>query len=131
MYNQVWYNSLVKPAFTPPSWVFGPVWTILYIMIFISLYLYIKSFALDKKWGYFYFGIQLVLNLIWSTLFFGLTNIFLALADIVMLDIFVILTIRKFYMVSKVSAFMLVPYIIWIIFATYLNFAFWVLNHGL
>lgn len=129
MFNQVWYDSLTKPLFTPPSYVFTPVWIILYVTVFIALFLYIKTPAENKKEGYYYFAAQLILNLLWSPLFFCLMNIALAFVDIILLDIFTILTMRKFYSVFKASAIILVPYMIWIIFATYLNFAYLVLNN--
>lgn len=128
MFNQVWYNSLTKPPLTPPASVFSPVWTILYITIFVALFLYIKSPSENKKEGYYYFAAQLILNLLWSPIFFGLMNMTLALVDIILMDVFILLTIRRFYAVSKASARLLYPYLIWIVFATYLNFAYLVLN---
>lgn len=128
MFDEIWYNSLTKPPFTPPMYVFTPAWIILYITIFAALYLYIKTPAFDKKEGYYYFAAQLILNFLWSPIFFGLMNMTLALVDIILMDIFTYLTIRRFYSVSKTSALILLPYFLWILFATYLNLAYLVIN---
>ena len=129
MFNSIWYDELIKPAFNPPSEIFAPVWTILYILIFISLMIYIFTPAEQNKFrGYIYFTLQLVLNIIWTPIFFYYKNIVLALLIIISLDIFTYLTLRKFYSVSRVSGILLIPYLIWIIFATYLNVGFLLLN---
>ncbi len=129
MYNSFWYNSLTKPFLNPPSNVFPFVWGILYFMIFFSLMIFISSKSEDsKKSGYVYFLIQIFLNIIWSPIFFLMQNIGFALFIVILLDIFVILTIKSFYKISKVSAMLLIPYLIWIIFATYLNSAYFILN---
>ena len=128
MYNSDWYNNLTKPAFAPNDALFTPVWAFLYTTIVFALILYISEPDMNKKSGYVYFGIQLFLNLIWSPVFFGLKNIALALVVIIMLDIFVFLTIKKFYSVSKISAIILIPYFLWVIYATYLNAGYLALN---
>ena len=130
MFNSIWYTNLIRPALSPPSWVFSPVWTFLYILIFISLACYIKSKSKneDKKLGYCFFIIQMFLNLIWTPVFFGLKSISGAFAVIILLDIFVILTIYKFFKSSKIAGLLLIPYFIWIIFATYLNLGYMLLN---
>ncbi len=128
MYKSVWYNSLTKPVFAPPDWLFTPAWMLLYLLIFISLIVYITSEGENKKSGYIYFAIQIILNFIWSPVFFLLKNIFLAFVVILLLDIFVILTIKKFYSVSKIAAWLLIPYLVWILYATYLNLGYFVLN---
>lgn len=128
MYNSNWYYSLTKPPYMPPNWVFSPAWLVLYLMIIVSLIIYIKKYYPNKKSGYIYFSVQMVLNLIWSPIFFGLKEIFSALVVILALDVFVLLTMKSFYKVSKVSAILLIPYIMWILFATYLNIWLWVLN---
>lgn len=129
MYNSVWFNSLTKPLLNPPSKIFPPVWTILYILIFVSLFLFINANTYYSKYrGYLYFTLQLILNLLWSPIFFLKHDIGLALFVIILLDIFVILTIKNFYRCSKLSAFLLVPYLLWIIFATYLNISYYILN---
>ena len=125
-----WFPSLVKPSFNPPSWVFGPVWTILYIMIGISLYLVwiTKANKILKKKSYWIFGIQLVLNAMWSIAFFGLQNPGLAFIVIVLLWISIILTMVEFYKIRKSAGYLLVPYFLWVSFASVLNFAIWILN---
>lgn len=128
MFNSEWYNNLTKPAFSPPNSVYSPVWAVLYVMIFSSLLVYILAPSQDKKWGYIFFTIQLLLNFLWSSAFFGMQNIALALVVILLLDTFVLLTIREFYSASKISGMLLIPYLIWIIFATYLNIGYFVLN---
>ena len=128
MFDSIWYKSLTKPPFAPPDWLFAPVWGFLYLTIAISFLIYITKPAEDKKIGYVYFVIQLVLNLAWSPIFFGLKEIFWAFILIILMDIFVYLTIRKFYSVSRISGLILIPYFIWILFATYLNAGYLFLN---
>jgi len=130
MFNSIWYNSLTKPPFAPPAWVFAPAWTFLYITIFVSLILYFITPAQNKKEGYLYFSIQLVLNFLWVPAFFGLKNMALALLLLILTDIFTIFTVKKFYFVSKVASAILLPYLLWLIFATYLNFGYLILNIG-
>lgn len=122
MYNSVWYSTLPKPFLMPPNWLFAPVWTILYVMMFVSFLIYTTTQSRSSKMsGYVYFLLQLLLNILWSPAFFLLKNVGLALIIIILLDIFVYLTIRKFHEVSRFSAITLYPYFIWILFATYLN----------
>ncbi len=128
MYNSIWYNSLTKPAFSPPDWFFAPAWSFLYILIFASFIFYFLKKEENKESGYLFFGVQLLLNIIWSPVFFLAKSIFGAFLIIILLDIFVFLTIRKFYSVSKITGILLIPYFIWIIFATYLNAGFLILN---
>ena len=128
MFKSNWYYSLTKPLFSPPNWIFAPVWAMLYLSMFIALVLYLGKYDNNKKLGYVYFIVQLVLNMLWSPVFFGMRNISLALLVVVLLDIFVFLTIKKFYSVSKISGIILIPYMLWILFATYLNIGYLVLN---
>jgi tryptophan-rich sensory protein len=129
MFNSFWYKTLTKPPFSPPDWLFAPVWTFLYLTIFLSLFLYIRANNLSKSIGYIYFFIQLFLNLAWTPVFFGLKNILAGVVLIVLIDIFTLLTIYKFYFVSKTAAFLLIPYFIWLLYATYLAFGYLILNH--
>jgi benzodiazapine receptor len=125
-----WYASISKPDFTPPSWVFAPVWTTLFLLMGISLYL-VWGRGLGKKdvkLAVSVFGIQLVLNIVWSVLFFGLQNPFLAFAEIVLLWIAILVTIVLFYRISEKAGLLLVPYILWVSFATFLNYSIWMLN---
>jgi len=128
MYNSIWYYSLTKPPFSPPDSLFAPVWGFLYLTITISFFLYIFQKNKYKTKGYIYFLIQLLLNLLWSLSFFGLQNILLGFINIILLDIFVFLTIKQFYRVSKISGLILLPYFIWILYATYLNLGYLILN---
>ena len=125
-----WYADLSRPSFAPPDWTFGVVWPILYVMMGISAFLIWES---DKnkrqvKVALVVFVLQLVLNGIWTPIFFGLHIIALALVEIVLLWIAILLTIIAFWRISKAAAFLLFPYILWISFAVVLNAAFWYLN---
>ena len=128
MFTSSWYYNLLKPPLAPPDWIFPPVWSILYFSMLVALLLYLFKPAQNKKSGYIYFIAQLFLNLLWAPVFFYLKNMFLALIVIILLDIFVILTIKSFYKVSKISGLILIPYLIWILSATYLNIGYLVLN---
>ncbi|MGN6623083.1 MAG: TspO/MBR family protein [Candidatus Nitrosocosmicus sp.] len=128
-----WFPTLVKPWFSPPSWIFGPVWTILYFLMGLSLYL-IWNFKAElsqqkyKKQFYILFGIQLIINALWSFFFFGLKSPAYGLLDILFLDITVAMTIAYACRISKYPAILLAPYITWITFATILNFEIALLN---
>lgn len=128
MFNSIWYENLTRPFLSPPRWVFAPVWGFLYLTIFISFVLYFLKKDKNKLKGYIYFSIQIILNLLWTPAFFGAKNILLALIIIILLDIFLILTIKNFYPVSKIASILLIPYLIWTLFATYLNFSYFILN---
>lgn len=125
-----YYAKLVKPSFTPPSWLFSPVWVTLFTLMGISLFLVWraqKEPGLIRK-GLVIFVIQVLLNVLWSFLFFGLRSPIAGFVDIVLLIVAVLLTIAIFWRISKISAVLLVPYIFWLIFAAILNFAILVLN---
>lgn len=127
---QTWYSSLNKPLFSPPNWLFGPVWTLLYTLMGISFYLFWKTKPekKDLKKGLLLFSGQLVLNALWSIIFFGLKKPGLALVEIIVLWFVILANILFFNKYSKSSAFLLVPYILWVSFASVLNFAIWRLN---
>lgn len=129
MFNSTWYNSLVAPALAPPNWVFAPVWFILYVLMFVSLAFYIISDGNNKKIGYIYFLIQFILNLAWSPVFFGLKSILGGLIVVILLDIFICLTIKSFCVQSRAACLFLIPYFLWVLFATYLNFRYFLLNN--
>jgi translocator protein len=125
-----WYAALNKPFFNPPSWVFGPVWIMLYALMGISFFIIWKK-GLNKKENKIavsLFSAQLVLNALWSIIFFGLQNILFALIEIIMLWIFLVITIIKFYKIDKRAAYLLVPYVLWVSFATILTFFIFILN---
>ncbi|MCI1272971.1 MAG: tryptophan-rich sensory protein [Clostridiaceae bacterium] len=129
MQNYEWYNSLVRPENSPPKWIFAPVWTILYGMIFLSLIVFLKDNHFKPTLlPLLFFGIQIVLNLSWSPVFFGLKNIKAAFYIVCFLVIFIILNIYAFYKTSPFAAILLVPYFLWTSYATYLNYQFLKLN---
>ena len=125
---QTWYATLQKPVFTPPSWLFAPAWITLYTLMGISLYLVWNKRDKRVKEAISIFFVQLVLNSIWSILFFGLQSPFLAFIEIIILWIAILFTILKFYRISKNAGLLLIPYIIWVSFALILNFSIWWLN---
>ena len=125
-----WYATLNKPSFSPPNWLFGPVWTLLYALIGISFALiWAQGWKKKKiqKAGKIFF-IQLGLNFLWSVLFFGLHSPLLGLINIILLWSFIVFTIQKFYPLSKPAAYLLIPYLLWVSFATLLNTAIFLLN---
>ncbi|MDD1695532.1 MAG: tryptophan-rich sensory protein [Methanoregula sp.] len=125
-----WYADLQKPELNPPSWVFAPVWTVLYILMGISLY-WILSTGLksqDSKLGLILFIFQLVLNVTWSFLFFGLHSTFFSFLIIVMLWAVLLCAIVQIFRFSIPAAVLLIPYLCWISFAAYLNYAILILN---
>ena len=122
MYDKKWYNNLKKSRLTPPSWIFGIVWPILYLLMGISVII-VQS---NKKCYPFcnqliFFIIQLGFNLIWTTLFFKMKRPILALIDLIFTLGFTLITFYKFYFISKISSYLLLPYILWMCFAFYLN----------
>lgn len=123
-----WYVELVKPSFNPPGWIFSPVWITLFVLMGISLYLLWINKSKDKKLAYVFFGIQLFLNALWSILFFGLRNPLFAFIEIFILWFAILLTIICSYRISKWSAYLLLPYILWVSFAIILNLMIVILN---
>lgn len=125
-----WYEGLRKPVFTPPSWVFGPVWTGLYILMGVAVFwVWQKGLAAaEVKIAIVVFAVQLILNALWSPLFFGLKNPHAAFADVTLLWAAILATILFFYRVSKVSAILLIPYMLWVSFASFLNYSIMMLN---
>jgi translocator protein len=125
-----WYATLQKPSFSPPNWVFFPVWTSLFIMMGISLFLVWQKGWEDKKvkTALYIFAGQLVLNILWSVAFFGLRSPLLGLVEIIILWIAILATILSFMKVSRTAAYLLIPYILWVSFAAILNFSIWALN---
>lgn len=129
MKNMFWYKELNKPFLTPPSWIFGPIWAILYFMMFLSLFFLLKSGNFSNKiLPISAFVIQLLLNLSWSPIFFEKHNIKFAFFISIFLWIFVLLCVISFYPHSKIASLLLVPYFLWCSFATYLNYAILKLN---
>ncbi len=124
-----WYADLVKPEFSPPNWVFGPVWTILYTFMGIAAFLVYRKMPNKKvKVALVFFGIQLALNALWSILFFGIKSIAGALICIILLACAIAWTIVHFRRISLPAALLMVPYLAWVLFATVLNYMILVLN---
>ncbi len=125
-----WYASLNKPWFTPPGWVFAPVWLSLYTLMGVALYLVWMKGLKTKgvRIAVYVFSAQLVLNTLWSILFFGLQNPFLAFVEICLLWAAIFFSIYYFYKVEKRAAYLLVPYILWTTLALVLNYTVWILN---
>lgn len=128
-----WYAGLVKPSLSAPNWVFGSVWTTLFFLMGVSLYLILSvprggKIGRERKQAIAVFGVQLFLNTLWSFLFFGFHNPALAFLEIIVLWVAIAATIVCFYRLSRWAAYLLVPYILWVSFASYLNYAIWMLN---
>ncbi len=128
--DRSWFNELNKPTWNPPGYLFAPVWTVLYLLMGISLWLILRSTAEQKQKvnALILFSVQLFLNFLWSIIFFRFQHIVVAFADIILLDILVIATMLTFYNIKKLAAWLLLPYLLWIVFASYLNYTIWVLN---
>lgn len=122
------YNSLNRPPLSPPSIVFPIAWTILYILMGISIYIIMQSKRKLKKNARLIYYIQFVTNALWTPIFFGFKEYFLAFLWILMLIVFVITMILTFYKISKKAAYIQIPYLLWLLFASYLNFGVFVLN---
>jgi benzodiazapine receptor len=128
---QTWFPTLVKPVFNPPSWVFFPVWTILYVMIGISggmVWNRLESDEINVKKAFKIFVIQLALNALWSYLFFGLHNPLLAFIEIILLWLMIFETYNQFKKIDKIAGYLLLPYLAWVSFALVLNGSIWWLN---
>jgi len=126
----IWYAGLNKPFFNPPDWLFGPVWTTLYILMGISVFL-IWQKGTNKppvKLAVSWFVVQLILNGLWTPVFFGLHLPAIAFIEILLLWLAIIFTINSFRIISKLAAFLLVPYLLWVTFASILNASLWLLN---
>lgn len=123
-----WYSTLIKPTWNPPSWLFGPVWTILYVLMGIACYLIWTSEHPEKKALLRLYFIQLILNALWSPAFFGMQSPILGLLVIVPLWAAILLSIIQFRKVSLLTSGLMVPYLLWVSFATVLNTTIWWLN---
>lgn len=125
-----WYALLAKPALSPPNWVFAPVWTILFALMGIAAFLVwrIGWHRRDVKAALVIFAGQLILNTLWSIIFFGLHSPGGALVEIIILWLAILATILAFARISKRAAWLLAPYILWVSFAFYLNYKLWLLN---
>ena len=125
-FKEPWYSEIILPSFNPPSWVFAPVWTTLYIMMSIAIWkIWINSF--DSKVLKLYF-IHLFFNSSWSVIFFGFHQIGLALINLVIILIFIILLMKKYVTRDRISFYLMIPYFMWSSYALILNSAIFILN---
>lgn len=125
-----WYPTLAKPSFNPPAWVFGPTWTVLYILMGVALFLVWRQ-GLDTpgvRLALIVFAVQLVLNALWSILFFGMQSPAWAFAEILVLWLAIVATLWAFWRVAPAAGWLLVPYLAWVSFAAVLNGSIWILN---
>lgn len=124
-----WYRNINKPSFNPPSWVFGPVWTLLFSLMGVALYLvWVVPSSRIRTVALILFGVQFVFNVLWSYLFFGLNNPLWSLIEIFVLLVFILVTGIWFYMTNYYAGYLIVPYFLWVAFASFLNWAIWSLN---
>ncbi|MBU0532187.1 tryptophan-rich sensory protein [Candidatus Micrarchaeota archaeon] len=123
-----WYTSLAKPSFTPPNWVFGPVWITLYTLMGVSAFWIFSSKNKKQKMALYIFACQLILNTLWSVVFFGLQSSLYGLIIIILLWLSIIATIVKFHEIDKRAGLILIPYLLWVSFASILNFWIYILN---
>lgn len=124
-----WYTNLRKPSFNPPNWIFGPVWLTLYTMMGVSLYLVWQRRAVANVWpAIIFFLIHLGVNALWSVVFFGQKNISGALIIIVVLWLMIVGSIFLFWQIDKTAAYLLIPYLFWVSFASALNYSIGKLN---
>jgi tryptophan-rich sensory protein len=125
-----WYPTLAKPSFNPPAWVFGPTWTVLYILMGVALFLVWRQgpSAQGVRFALTVFAVQLVLNALWSIIFFGMQSPAWAFVEIILLWLAILATLWAFWRVTPAAGWLLVPYLAWVSFATVLNGSIWVLN---
>ena len=125
-----WYATLNKPGINPPNWIFGPVWTTLFVLMGISLFLVWKNDKKDENRRMFFivFAVNLILNVMWSIIFFSLHLTGLAFFEVIMLALSIVLLIVLSWKISKGAAYLLVPYLLWVSFASFLNYNIWYLN---
>jgi len=126
-FKEPWYSLINKPTLNPPSWVFAPVWTTLYLMMTIAIWLFWHSRNKDMNTIYIYF-IHIVFNTTWSIVFFGLHQILLALFVLIVLILMIIILILRFKRVNIVSYYLMIPYLLWCCYALVLNFNIFLLN---
>ncbi len=123
-----WYAGLRKPSWNPPNWIFGPVWTLLYILMAVAAWLVWENGGAANTGALALFLVQLILNAVWTWLFFGLHRPGLAAAEIVLLWLAILATTLGFWTVQPLAGLLLVPYLLWVSFAAILNFTVWRLN---
>ena len=126
-FKEPWYSLINKPSFNPPSWIFAPVWTTLYLMMTVAIWFFWHSKNRDMNTIYIYF-IHIVFNTTWSIVFFGLHKIFYALLVLVVLIFLIIILILRFKRVNMLSYYLMIPYLLWCCYALILNFNLFLLN---
>jgi tryptophan-rich sensory protein len=119
-FKEPWYSQLIKPSFNPPDWIFAPVWTTLYLMMTVAIWFFWHSKNRNMNTVYIYF-IHLIFNTTWSIIFFVFHNIFLALIILIILIVLIIILIVKFKRVNLLSAYLMIPYLLWCCYALILN----------
>ena len=126
-----WYATLNRPSFNPPNWIFGPVWTMLYILMGISLFMIWKQdMSKERNLAILVFMLQLLLNFGWSFIFFYFNMIGFALIEIILLWISILFMLLLFYKIKPIAAYINIPYLLWVSFATVLNGSYYFLNRG-
>ncbi len=128
-FKEPWYSQLTKSNFNPPDWIFAPVWTTLYFMMTLAVWFFWHSKNRDISTIYIYI-IHIIFNTTWSIIFFAFHNILLALINLVILVCLIIILILRFKRVNNVSAYLMIPYLLWTSFALFLNFNLLILNYG-
>lgn len=125
-----WFNTIDKPDWNPPNYLFVPLWIVLYFLMAISLWLVWKKKELSRKIScpILIFATQLFLNFWWCILFFKCHSPFLAFIEALIMLLIILITIDEFYAISKIAAWLLLPYVLWVSFATFLNYSIWILN---
>jgi benzodiazapine receptor len=126
-----WYSSLSKPWWSPPNWLFGPIWTTLYLLMGIALFLVWREglHRRDVRFAILIFSVQLVINLLWSVVFFSFHALFGSFILVMLLWLAILANIIAFLIISKWAGLLLVPYIVWVSIASYLNYSVYLLNH--
>ena len=125
-FKEPWYSEIILPTFNPPSWVFSPVWTALYILMSVAIWIVWRKTS-DKKILQLYF-VHLFFNAIWSIIFFGFHQIFIALIDLGIILVFIIWLMKIYYQINKISFLLMMPYLLWSTYALVLNTAIFYLN---
>ena len=126
-FKEPWYSGLVRSNFSPPDWVFAPVWTSLYFMMTLAIWFFWHSKNRDFNTVYLYF-IHIIFNTTWSIVFFGFHNIFLALLNLIILVSLIFILTLRFKRVNYISAFLMIPYLLWSCYALFLNLNLFLLN---
>ena len=126
-YKEPWYSQLVKSSYNPPDWIFAPVWTTLYLMMTFAIWLFWLSKKRDMNTIYIYF-IHILFNTTWSVIFFAFHNILLALINLMILIWLIVILILRYKRVNNVSAYLMIPYLLWSCYALFLNFNLYILN---